>query len=105
MRLLSSLITLAVIATVIAALTVPSKTKFQEFIDKKYADSVHLSPIITDTSVHRLFGFALFTKNTVSLAESGRSIGPTDSTRQRNPSFNLQIIRYSERYLGLFGRF
>lgn len=118
MKFFSWLLTLLIIAVVIAAFTAPGDKKFEEFINKhKGGDTLTCKPIIGDSRSAKILAVRLFSFHSVSYCEVQKTNGKKISLKiagKENSSDSVAVaignitvpkITHSENYLGLFGRF
>ena len=106
MRFLSRLITVLIIAIIIAAFTAPGDERFKKYIDKKNTDST-TTAIIGNSKAVKFFSVRLFSFHYVNYFEKTESPKPGAGLGKRRMFKKLGTLNQtgSERYLGLFGKF
>lgn len=106
MRLFSGLITVLIIAIIIAAFTAPGDENFKKYINERNTDST-TTVIIGNSKPVKFFSVRLFSFHYVTYFEKTESPKPAARLgKQRmfkKPGTLHQIG--SERYLGLYGKF
>ena len=118
MKFFSWLITILIIAAIIAAFTAPGDKQFADFISKdKGGDTMTCKPIIGKTSYAKILFVKLFSFHNVNYCEikktpggrSGIRLAPknegSDSVAVAIGKISIPKVTRSETYLGLFGRF
>jgi|SRR5687768_4133299 len=105
MRFFSWLITVLVIAIIIAALTVPSDDRFKKLVDNR-ADTT-TTAIIGKSKAVKFLSVRLFSFHYVDYFEKTQSPKPVAGLGKRRMFKKLRTLHQvgSERYLGLYGKF
>ena len=119
MKFFSWLITILIIAAIIAAFTAPGDKRFADFISKdKGGDTMTCKPVIGKSRIAKILTVRLFSFHQVSYCEmnktpggmpgiriAGRKPAGSDSVAVALSKSSILKITRSENYLGLFGRF
>ncbi len=118
MKFFSWLITILIIAAIIAAFTAPGDKQFADFISKdKGGDTMACKPVVGKTSYAKVLTVKLFSFHYVNYCElkktpggkSGIGLAPkqegSDSVAVAIGKISIPKVTRSETYLGLFGRF
>lgn len=106
MRFFSGLITVLIIAIIIAAFTAPGDERFKEYINKKNTDST-TTTIIGNSKAVKFFSARLFSFHYVNYFEKTESPKPVAGLGKQRMFKKLGTLHPigSERYLGLYGKF
>jgi hypothetical protein len=89
---------LLLLAILIAALTVPSQSKFEKFVNDK-VNSTACKPSISH------YSYKIFSLDYVSECTSVRKIQNLQTGEFVNTNIGLPVYGTRKKYLGLFGRF
>jgi hypothetical protein len=119
MKFFSWLITLLIIAAIVAAFTAPGDKDFTEFVSKdKGGDTMACKPIIENSKALKILWVKLFSFHYVNYCEAkkttpqkpslridGKENTGSDSAAVAIGKISVPKVTRSETYLGLFGRF
>ena len=118
MKFFSWLITILIIAAIIAAFTAPGDKQFADFISKdKGGDTMACKPVVGKTSYAKILFVKLFSFHYISYCEMkntqdgklGIRLAPknegSDSVAVAIGKSSIPKVTRSETYFGLFGRF
>jgi len=106
MRFFSRLITVLIIAIIIAAFTAPSDEKFKKFVGSRNSDTT-ITVIIGKSKPVKFFSVRLFSFHYVNYFEKPEEPKPVAALGKRRMFKKLGTLHPigSERYLGLYGKF
>ena len=106
MRFFSLLLTIIIIAAIIAPFTAPSVEKFKKFVDSRSIDTT-TTGIIGKSKPVKFLSVRFFSFHYVNYFEKPEEIKPAAALGKRRMFKKLGALHPigSERYLGLYGKF